>query len=537
MSDPTEYLGLDPDLRAGRPARPAARASAGHDRLPPHSPEAERGILGCLLLEPQEVAQDGRPAGEAMEECLRRGVDAGHFYDLRHQELFALARRLAADGKPFDLLLISDVLSTEGRLAAVGGLTYLNQLLGDVVSSANVGYYLDILLAKHALRQVIAVATTAIAEAYREPEDVVKLVAGVEASAIALSEGHVPTSFAPITEHMPAFIDMLELRHKGKQHITGIETPWWYLNNQTAGLQRHELTVIGARPSTGKTAMGLDIIRHAMVLGIPTLFFSLEMNPEQILVRLIAAEAKVDGLKLRNGFWSRGREESIRSATARVASWGDKLFLDHRSVLNGQDVWVGSRRAHRQHKVGLVVVDYLQLMQGTKGRYNTRNEEVGECSAWLKRVAKELPLAVVAMAQLNRESDRDKSGRAPTMADLRESGNVEQDADVIGLLWRPRIDDKDFDDMRWISHHQPDDPKEKSPWFMAGTAQIPGDAPGQSLEVNLGWKDEFQRVNLNVEKNRNGPTGPCELLFQKRSTRFVDLYSPTRVKEDQGEIL
>jgi len=516
-----------------RSRRPGAEPA---DRLPPHSPQAERGVIGCLLVE--AMGEDGK-SGEAMEECLRRGVDGGFFYDLRHQTLFELARVMHSEQLPFDLLLVTERLRASGQLEAVGGITYINEISGEVPSASNIGWYLDVLKDKHALRSLIQTCVETASRAYEEPEDVVGLVSRFESVTSKLSEAHVPTAYAPITTHLPAFIDMLEARHRGKQAITGIETPWWYLNNQTAGLQPNELIIIGARPSTGKTAMGLDIIRHAMRLAVPTLFFSIEMSPPQILTRLIAAEARVDGLKLRNGFWSAGKEDAIREATERVASWHSLLYLDHRSRVTGQDVWVEARRAYRQHKIGLVVVDYLQMMQATRPGAN-RNEEVGECSAWLKRVAKELPMPVVAMAQLNRESEKDRGGRPPTMADLRESGNVEQDADCIALLWRPRIEDDDYEDIRWMANHQPDDPKADGAWFTAGSKVVAPAGGGRGLkpvEVNLGWKDEFQRVNLNVEKNRNGPTGPCELLFQKRSTRFVDLYSPNRVKEQKGEAM
>lgn len=504
-------------------------AIQGLDALPPHSLEAEQGVLGSLLNE----ALFWEAHGECMEECVRQGIRTEHFYDLRHRVLWDVAVELAQENKPCDLLLVTQRLQAAGRLDAIGGVAYINTLAGAVPTHSNIAHYLEILREQFALRGVLRVCAETEAAVRSNPASVTELVGGFEAQAHALTQGHVPTHYQPITDHLPGFIDMLEVRHKGQQHITGLETPWWYLNNQTCGLQRHELCIIGARPSTGKTAMATDIIRHACAQGTPVLFFSIEMNPEQILTRLIAAEARVDGMKLRNGFWTTGREEAIRGAAERVSAWKDRLFVDHRSFVTGQDVWVSARRAHRQHAIGLVVIDYLQLMRGTRA-YNSRNEEVGECSAWLKRVAKELPLPVLALAQLNRESERDKR-RAPTMADLRESGNVEQDADLIALLHRPALNEEDFDDMKWLKHHEPDDPRGDGLWLNGPSKVIPGEN-GAGFSFPAGWRDEFARINLAVEKNRNGPTGPCELLFQKRSTRFVDLHSQNRVKAEQGEV-
>lgn len=508
-----------------------------HDpELPPHSPEAERGVIGCLLVEAERCAAERTPAGEVMEECVRYGVAPDWFYDLRHRELWSLARSLADAGKPFDLILVTAKLTASNQLEAIGGLSYLNDMAAAVPSAANLAHYLAELRDKHALRHVLKVcAETAIA-ARNLPQDVTAFVAGFEAQTLGLSERHVPTSYRPISEHVPEYIEHIEIASRGRQAITGIETPWWYLNNMTAGLQRHELVVIGARPSTGKTAMGLDILRHALSLGESCLFFSIEMHTESIINRMVAQIARIDSQKLRNGFIPDHKSEDVHKAV--VALGGDigtRLFIDSRSFVTGQDVWVAARRAYRQHKISVVMVDYLQLMRGTR-EYRNRNEEVGECSAWLKRVAKELPVVVIALAQLNRESEKEKSGRAPTMADLRESGNVEQDADLIGMLWRPRVDETDYSQMRWLEVHKPDDAKETSKWFAGETNIVHGPA-GKNLEVNLGWRDEFGRINLSIEKNRNGPTGRCELLLQLRSTRFVDLYSPNRVKENQGELI
>lgn len=507
------------------------------DRLPPHDIAAEQGVLGCLLLDADNPS--GHATGEAMEECMRQHVEVRHFYDLRHQIIFAAIRSMADAGTPADLVLLSGELKAAGNLAKVGGLAYLNELCDAAPSAANLTYYLELVLAKQTLRSVIRVATSAVTGAYEFSGDVKAFVGEFEADAMALSETHVPTEYESLPSFLPAYIDAIETRRRGKQEITGLPTPFWYLNNMTAGFQKGQFVVIGARPGTGKTAMGCDISRHLLKLGYGVLFFSLEMSAEEIIGRVVAAEAQVDGLKLRNGFWSDAKEPDIVNATQRIATW-DRFLVDHRSECTGQDVYISTRRAIRQHKIDLVVVDYVQLMKSTR-EYGSRVQEVAECSAWLRRTAKELKVTVLGLAQLSRESEKDRAGKVPLMSDLRECGNIEQDAHLIGLMYAPRLKDgtkeggADYNDMKWLAHHKPDDPKEDSPWNFAGTIEARKGA--NVVEVNLGWQEEFARINLQVVKNRNGPGGACELVFQKRSARFVDAHSPSRTKEAQGTMI
>lgn len=469
---------------------------------------------------------------------MRQHLEARHFYDLRHQIIFATIKTMSDQGTPADIVLLSGVMRSAGELEKVGGLVYLNELCDAAPSAANLVYYLDLVLAKHTLRNVIRVAARAVNAAYEVTGDIKDFVGEFEADAMALSETHVPTEYESLPTFLPAYIDAIETRRRGKQEITGLPTPFWYLNNMTAGLQKGQFIVIGARPGTGKTAMGCDVSRHLLKLGYGVLFFSLEMSAEEIIGRVVAAEAQVDGLKLRNGFWSDVKEPDIVAATQRIAGW-NRFLVDHRSECTGQDVYIGTRRAIRQHKIDLVVVDYVQLMKSTR-EYGSRVQEVAECSAWLRRTAKDLGVTVLGLAQLSRESEKDRAGKVPLMSDLRECGNIEQDAHLIGLMYSPRLKDgkdgeADYHDMKWLAHHKPDDPKEDSPWNFAGT--IDARKGANSVTVNLGWQEEFARINLVVVKNRNGPGGPCELVFQKRSARFVDAHSPSRTKADQGEMI
>jgi replicative DNA helicase len=306
---------------------------------------------------------------------------------------------------------------------------------------------------------------------------------------------------------------ILKERRLGRQQITGVPTPFWYLNNMTCGLQRSEYYVIAARPSTGKTALAVDVALHAARCGVPVLFYSIEMTSREIALRLLANISKVNGLKLRNGFWREAKEEAIEKASAEIVSL--PIRIDDRKSLNGQDILLGARRAVRQFNIGLVVVDYIQKLGAAKPR-NSRHEELSEASGYLARTAKELNIPVVVAAQLNRDSDKDRPGKQPLLADIKDCGSIEQDADVVGLLWEPKISDEDHLQMAWLPHHEPDDPKEDSAWFAIGRQK--------------GWRDEFRRINLALAKNRNGPTGDCQLVMQKASARFVDAHNPSRVK-------
>lgn len=494
----------DQDPFEGSGRRPRRGASADTDRLPPHSPEAERGVLGCCLVDPAVLTQ--------VRQRLPRG--AAEFYDLRHQLLFNTLCDLEDAHKPIDIITVQSHLRDRDQLAAVGGLTELNRMMNDIPSALNVETYLSDVRDKATLRAILLRCSRVESEIYSdEGSAVTDIVARFQADVSDLTQAHVQSADVPISEPMLELADILEERRRGQQHITGVPTPFWYLNNMTCGLQRGEYYVVAARPSTGKTALAVDLTLHAAQCGVPVLFYSIEMTAREIALRLMANTARVNGLKLRNGFWKDSKEEAIGKAAEKIVSL--PIRIDDRKAMTGQDILLGARRAVRQHNVGLIVVDYIQKLGAARQR-NSRHEELSEASAYLARTAKELNIPVVVAAQLNRDSDKDRGGKKPLLADIKDCGSIEQDADVVGLLWEPKIDEDDEEQMTWLEHHQPDDPKDDSDWVVAGK--------------DKGWKGEFRRINLSIAKNRNGPTGECDLVMQKASARFVDAHSPNRGK-------
>jgi replicative DNA helicase len=474
------------------------------DRLPPHAPDAERGVIGCCLEDSAclTVAQQKLVGGSAA------------FYDLRHRMLFDALCEMEDRHQPIDLITVQSHLRDRGQLEEVGGLTYLAETLNTVTSVHNIDAYLAAVRDKATLRAILQRCSRVESEVYAEDgRSVTDLVAGFQADVADLTQDHVQSADVPISEPMLELAEILEERRRGQQAITGVPTPFWYLNNMTCGLQRGEYYVVAARPSTGKTALAVDMSLHAARCGIPVLFYSIEMTAREIALRLLASASRVNGLKLRNGFWKKAKEMDIEKASTEIVKL--PIRIDDRKSINGQDILLGSRRGVRQHNIGLIVVDYIQKLGAARQR-NSRHEELSEASSYLARTAKELNVPVVVAAQLNRDSDKDRGGKKPLLADIKDCGSIEQDADVVGLLWEPKIDEEDEAEMTWLGHHTPDDPKDDSDWVIRGPES--------------GWRGEFRRINLSIAKNRNGPTGDCELVMQKASARFVDAHSPNRSK-------
>ena len=490
---------------------PTPGETSGEGKEPPHSIESERGVIGCVLLEPSTITM--------ARSKLAAGPEA--FYDLRHQTLWRTLISFDEEQRPIDLITLQQRLRDQGEFEACGGILYLNQILDSVPSVHNLETYLDDVRDKASLRVLIRECTQVVRAAHNcEGGDATAMIADFQTRVSDLTQEHTASSYEHCAKSMSELIGVLEERKRAKNAISGVPTPFWYLNNMTAGLQLGEYSLVAARPSTGKTALACELALHAAASGFPSLFFSIEMGKMDIDMRFLANRARVNGLKLRNGFWRQEREDDISRAFSEIV--GLPLYLDFAKSVSAMDIMLGARRAVREHGVKIVFADYAQILAPHTRRMG-RTEELTDSSRLLARMSKELGIHVCIAAQLNRGAEQDRAGRRPYLSDIKDCGSFEQDADLVMLLWEPKIDEADTNEMKWLKHHIPDDPKDDSKWITYGPEE--------------GWRDEFRRINLTVGKQRNGPTGDCELVFQKASARFVDAHSPERTKAAMGQII
>lgn len=442
--------------------------SLDQDRLPPHDLEAERATLGCVLMDWQTV----------MPLCIDRIADkADIFYDLRHQKIYGVMVEMYDAQEAIDLVTLSSWLSFQSLLEEVGGLTYLDSMSSSVPSAANVTFYLGILEDKHKARRLIRVGTEAVSRAYNNGDSPDALISQAATDILNLAEDSVPKDDeATIQELVPAAIQQIETWHTAQGVMTGVATGFADLDKMTTGLQGGEMIVIAGRPSLGKTSLAMNIVDHAAVeLGLPVGVFSLEMTKHSLAVRLICSRARINSRRIQAGILAATDFPKIVNAAARLNS--SQLFINDQAGMSVLALRTRARRMHQQHGIRLLVIDYLQLMSAERSRNDSREQEVSRISKGVKALAKELNIPVIAISQLNRGIEKEKD-RRPRMSDLRESGSLEQDADFVGILWRPNLDAEENQDGSCIP------------------------------------------VNLEVCKQRNGPTGTVELTFLREYTRF-----------------
>jgi replicative DNA helicase len=464
--------GAAPDLKKSRRRRAAPSANAPKlDRLPPHSIEAEQGVLGCALLSPEHC----------MGECissLKAGADV--FYDPRHQTIYSALQEMADARQAIDLVTLQQRLRDRQLLEGVGGLTYLSSLADAVHSAANLQYYLDIVREKYLLRRLIFTCTDVVGRVYDHEGEVDQLLDEAERDILQVVESGVEDTQQTITNLVHEAISTIERYHAQQGALTGLSTGFRDLDKMTTGLHGGEMVVIAARPSMGKTSLAMNIVEHvALELGLPVGVFSLEMSAASLVLRMLCSRAGVNLRDAREGFFTDRDFPRLTTAAGRLSQ--AKLFIDDSSGLSILQLRAKARRMHAQHKIKLLVVDYLQLLTSTGRRaQESRQQEIAEISSGIKALAKELKVPVIVLSQLNRELEKDKS-RKPRLSDLRESGSIEQDADLVGLLYKPNSDEDDG-----------------------------GVEPAQ----------EGIPVNLLIAKQRNGPTGDVNLVFLKSFTRF-----------------
>ena len=434
-------------------------------KLPPQNIEAEQSILGGVLIE-----------NDALNTVVEF-LEDGDFYREAHQKIFNCMIALSEKNEPLDLITITNELKKKKELEAIGGASYLASLVESVPTAANIAYYAKIVKEKSILRKLISTATDIVTQSYQEGKDLEDFLDEAEQAIFRISENQVRPAFYPIKEIVKESFKVIERLYEKKELITGVPSGFKDLDRKTAGFQNADLIIVAGRPSMGKTALCLNIAQQAAINAkVSTAIFSLEMSKEQLAIRMLCSEARVDSARLRSGFLSESDWPKLTMAAGALSD--APIFIDDSAAISVLELRAKARRLKADRGLGLVIVDYLQLMRGRSG-VERREQEISEISRSLKALAKELNIPVIAISQLSRKAE-DRPGRRPQLSDLRESGAIEQDADVIIFIYRDEVYNHDSD-------HK-------------GTA-----------EVIIG-------------KQRNGPTGKVDLSFISEFTTFKDLF-------------
>ncbi len=441
--------------------------------VPPQNIEAEQSILSAILIDNNTLLD--------VIEIL--AVD--DFYKTAHQKIFAAIIDLFDRGEPIDLVTLANNLDESGHLEDIGGATYLARLVDAVPLAINAPHYAKIVHDKSALRRLIANANAIAKRCCKDEGDVDDVIDFAETSIFEISEKKSQQSFYPLSKLILQNIETLEEKQGNRSLVTGVPMGFTLLDNMTSGLQNSDLIILAARPSMGKTALALNIARNAAVeANVPVAVFSLEMSKEQLSLRMLCAEARLDSSRLRGGFFS--MEDWHRLTDSAGVLSESPIYIDDTPNLSAMEIRAKARRLKMDKNIGLVIIDYLQLMQG-RSTAERRDLEISEISRALKALAKELSLPVLALSQLNRMLEQ-RNDKRPRLSDLRESGALEQDADVVAFIYRDEIYNTDENN-----------PKK-------GTADII------------------------LAKQRNGPVGDVTLTFLNSYTRFENL-APEEIAE------
>src|SRR4030042_657845 len=439
-------------------------------KLPPQNVEAEQSLLGSLLIDKDAIIR------------IADIVGPDDFYHDKHKMIFEAILDLFRKREPIDLLTLSNRLIEKGQLEQIGGRSYLVSLSNMVPTSSHVVNYAEIVQKKATLRNLISAASEITKIGYDEEEEVIDLLDRAEQKLFSVSQGHQKQQFVPINNILNETFERIDELHKEKGKLRGVPTGYNDLDNLLAGLQKSDLIILAARPSVGKTTLALDIARNvATKHKVPVGIFSLEMSKEQLVDRLLCAQAEVDLWKMRTGRLSDREEDDdfprIGHAMGILAE--APIFIDDAAVANIMDIRTKARRLQMEHGLGLLIIDYLQLMEA-KYRTDNRVQEISEISRGLKQIAKELNVPVLALSQLNRGVES-RQPPIPKLSDLRESGSIEQDADIVMFIYREAVYKHD-------------------------------------LEF-----DKRHLAEIHIAKHRNGPTGLVKLYFDEQKVTFRNL--------------
>ena len=436
------------------------------EKVPPQNIETEQSLLGALLLDKDGIIK------------VADLISAEDFYKEIHKNIYEAMKQLYEKREPIDLISVSAKLDSKGQLEAVGGRSYLTSLANLVPTSSHIVHYAKVVQSKSTLRRLLQASAEITELGYDQNLEIETLLDQAEQKLFGVSQKFLKRSFISITDVLTEAFDRIDELHRGSGKLRGVPTYYTDLDSTLAGLQKSELIILAARPSAGKTTLALDIARNVAIKGKETVgIFSLEMSKEQLVDRLLCSEAGVDLWKMRTGkLTDNGDDDDFTRINRAMAKLSEaKIFIDDSANANIMEIRTKARRLQSEHGLGLIVIDYLQLMEG-RSKEN-RVQEVSEISRNLKAIARELNIPVIALSQLSR-SVESRDTHIPRLADLRESGSIEQDADVVLFIYRE-------------SMYQQDLPPEK-----AHVAEI------------------------HIAKHRNGPTGKVKLYFDEKNVTF-----------------
>jgi replicative DNA helicase len=450
--------------------RSAAPASPDAHRPLPQNVDAEKGLLGSILLSPREVLNDC--AEQLTEET---------FYSPAHGTIFRVLVEMWSANTQIDVITLTNRLRDLNLLDSVGGPGAVTELFGYVPTAANAPHYLDIVLEKSLLRRMITACTASAARCYEEQGDVPQLLDDVEREIFTIGETRFRKSAPDMRDEVFTALENIEKMYQQRGRISGLATGFTVFDQMTDGLHPGEMIIVAARPSMGKTALAMNIVEH-VALNLeepkPVGVFSLEMSTQQLVQRMLCSRARVNMKKIRSGMLARAEHGKLNDAAAALSE--SRIFIDDTPGLTILELRAKARRMRDRHRIELIAIDYLQLCRSTSRRgQDNRQIEISEISAGIKALAKELEIPIIVLAQLNRQPEQ-RGGGKPRMSDLRESGSLEQDADVVALLVRPEVYEDDED-----------------------------------TRSDLAGKAE-----LLIAKQRNGPIGEIPLTFIKEYTRF-----------------
>jgi replicative DNA helicase len=440
-------------------------SEAWSDRIPPHNIEAEQSVIGAVFLDPESFST----ASEVLmpEDFFRAG----------HQRIFSAMVQLADKGEPIDLVTVTSFLHNRKELDEAGGVSYLSDVAGSVPTAANIGYYSRIVEEKAMLRRLIRTATDIVTSGFEREDEVEEVLNEAEKSILEVSSRQNAGAFKSIKDVLIEVYDDIEKLHNQSADVTGVASGFRDLDRLTSGFQPNDLIIVAARPSVGKTAFALNVAQNVAVnTNENVAIFSLEMGAEQLVSRMLCAEGNIDSQRLRNGQLQADDWSKLTMAMGSLSNAG--IYIDDSPGIRVAEIRSKCRRLKQEHGLGMILIDYLQLIQGSANSKENRQQEVSEISRSLKALARELNVPLIALSQLSRgvESRQDKR---PMMSDLRESGSIEQDADIVGFLYRD-----DYYDT-------------------------------ESEKQNI--------IEIIISKQRNGPVGSVELAFVKEYNKFVDL--------------